>query len=253
MFTQWKVFDLTTIGRMRKKKKNGCGPIAGNRWLNYVTPSLLGLCRYPIGPLIARTPNWLGANGSHHLTWENPNGKHTRQTHLNIETVQMDKFCDQGQSWSRPEIILPFKQGRPVWQPVGIMVVIVGLRETEWTPKAQCSIYSSNVSKPQKHPTSPLPACCREQNDTNRKYCSAAGRVAENNSLRVENLYYCLAPIWRRIWIRLHPPSGGSSNYSILLQIYVRQWYILHISFNQDYLKLSHLASLVVRILLWAD
>ena len=40
-------------------------------------------------------------------------------------------------------------------------------------------IYSSNVSKPQKHLTSPLPACCREQNDTNRKYCSAAGRVAE--------------------------------------------------------------------------
>ena len=30
-------------------------------------------------------------------------------------------------------------------------------------------IYSSNVSKPQKHLTSPLPACCREQNDTNRK------------------------------------------------------------------------------------
>ena len=59
--------------------KNGCGPIAGNHWLNYVTPSLLGLRRYPIGPLIARTPNWLGANGSHHTTWENPKRKHTRQ------------------------------------------------------------------------------------------------------------------------------------------------------------------------------
>ena len=55
----------------------------------------------------------------------------------------------------------------------------------EWTPKAQCGIYSSNVSKPQKHLTSPLPACCREQNDTNRKYCSAAGRVAELNN------HYC--------------------------------------------------------------
>ena len=54
---------------------NGCGPIAGNHWLNYVTPSLLGLRRYPIGPLIARTPNWLGANYSHHITWENPKQK----------------------------------------------------------------------------------------------------------------------------------------------------------------------------------
>ena len=25
----------------KKKKKNGCGPIAGNHWLNYVTPSIL--------------------------------------------------------------------------------------------------------------------------------------------------------------------------------------------------------------------
>ena len=40
-------------------------------------------------------------------------------------------------------------------------------------------IYSSNVSKSQKYLTSPLPACCREQNDTNRRYFSAAGKVAE--------------------------------------------------------------------------
>ena len=62
-------------------------------------PKLLGLRRYPIGPLIARTPNWLGAQMAattqHGRT---SNGKHTRQTHLNIETVQMDKFCYQGQS-----------------------------------------------------------------------------------------------------------------------------------------------------------
>ena len=66
---------LTIETKKKKKKKNGCGPIAGNHWLNYVTPSLLGLRRYPIGPLIARTPNWLGANGSHHTTWENPKRK----------------------------------------------------------------------------------------------------------------------------------------------------------------------------------
>ena len=77
------------------------------------------------------------------------------------------------------------KQGRPVWQPEGIMVVTIDLWETRMDPKAQCGIYSSNVSKPQKHLTSPLPACCREQNDTNRKYCSAAGRVAELNN------HYC--------------------------------------------------------------
>ena len=63
--------------------QNGCGPIAGNHWLNYVTPSLLGLRRYPIGPLIARTPNWLGANGSHHTTWENP----TKLFHLYPKTL----------------------------------------------------------------------------------------------------------------------------------------------------------------------
>ena len=46
-------------------------------------------------------------------------------------------------------------------------------------------IYSSNVSKPQKHLTLPLLAYCREQNDTNRKYYSAASRVTELN-----NQYY---------------------------------------------------------------
>ena len=46
-------------------------------------------------------------------------------------------------------------------------------------------IYTSNESKPQKHLTSPLPACCREQNDTNCKYCSAADRAAE-----VDNNYF---------------------------------------------------------------
>ena len=42
-------------------------------------PKLVRLAQVPIGPLIARTPNWLGANGSHHTTWENPKRKHTRQ------------------------------------------------------------------------------------------------------------------------------------------------------------------------------
>ena len=41
---------------------------------------------------------------------------------------------------------------------------------------------SSNVGKPQKHLASLLLAYCREQNDTNRKYCSAASRVAELNN-----------------------------------------------------------------------
>ena len=69
------VEPCVVLGAKKEKSKNGCGPIAGNHWLNYVTPSLLGLRRYPIGPLIARTPNWLGANGSHHTTWENPKRK----------------------------------------------------------------------------------------------------------------------------------------------------------------------------------
>ena len=41
-------------------------------------------------------------------------------------------------------------------------------------PPRPNDIYFSNVSKPQKHLTSPLLAYCREQNDTYRKYCSAA-------------------------------------------------------------------------------
>ena len=44
-------------GETESTQKNGCGPIAGNHLLNYVTPSLLGLRRYPIGLLMARTPN----------------------------------------------------------------------------------------------------------------------------------------------------------------------------------------------------
>ena len=127
--------NLCGILKISIWEENGCGPIAGNHWLNYVTPSLLDLRRYPIGPMIARTPNSLGGNSCHHTTWENPKRKHTRQTHLNIEIVQMDKFSDQDQSWSRPEIILPFKQGRPVWQPKGIMVVTVDLRETRMDPQ----------------------------------------------------------------------------------------------------------------------
>ena len=63
-----------------------------------------------------------------------PNGN-TLDNTFNIEIVQMDKFCDQGQSWSRPEIILPFKQGRPVWQPEGIMVVTIDLWETRMDPQ----------------------------------------------------------------------------------------------------------------------
>ena len=76
IFGEFGVETLPKFGTFRANlKKNRCGPIAGNHWLNYVTPSLLGLRRYPIGPLIARTPNWLGANGSHHTTWENPKQK----------------------------------------------------------------------------------------------------------------------------------------------------------------------------------
>ena len=58
---------VTWNPHLMKKKKNGCGSIAGKHWLNYVTPNLLGLRRYPIGPLIARTPNWLVAIGSQHI------------------------------------------------------------------------------------------------------------------------------------------------------------------------------------------
>ena len=46
-------------------------------WLNYVTPSLLGMNKYPIGPLIARTQSWHWENGSHHTTLENPERKNT--------------------------------------------------------------------------------------------------------------------------------------------------------------------------------
>ena len=49
-------------------------------------------------------------------------------------------------------------------------------------PPIPNDIYSSNVSKPQKHLFSPLLANCREQNDTNRKYCSASSRVVELNN-----------------------------------------------------------------------
>ena len=50
----------------------------------------------PIGLLTARTPNWLGANGNHHTTWEDPKQLHTRQIHLKIETVQT-QFYGQSQ------------------------------------------------------------------------------------------------------------------------------------------------------------
>lgn len=66
-------------------------------------------------------------------------------------------------------MILPLKQGRPIWQPEKILIVTVETGKPEWTPYAQYSIYSSNVSKPQKHLTSPLSTCCREQNETNIK------------------------------------------------------------------------------------
>ena len=47
-----------------------CRPIAGNHWLNYVTPSLLGLRRYPIGPLIARTPNYIAdSHSGNKISW----------------------------------------------------------------------------------------------------------------------------------------------------------------------------------------
>ena len=36
-----------SLPKEEEEEKNGCGPIAGNHWLNYVTPSLLGLRRYP--------------------------------------------------------------------------------------------------------------------------------------------------------------------------------------------------------------
>ena len=61
------------------------------------------------------------------------------------------------------------------------------------------------MSKPQKHLTSPLPASCRVQNDTNRKYCSAAGRVAILLMLtRVNQIYEN-----SKIGITLHPPKNG--------------------------------------------
>ena len=77
---------------LEKKKKNGCGPVAGNHWLNYVTSSLLGLRRYPIGPLIAKAPNWLSANGSHYATWENPEWK------INQTNPFQPRNCMNGQN-----------------------------------------------------------------------------------------------------------------------------------------------------------
>ena len=107
-----------------ENSENGCGPIAGNHWLNYVTPSLLTHRNR------RRTPNWLGANGSHHTTWENPKRKHTRQYILNIETVQMDKFLRSGS-----KLIEAGDYTSIVWQPEGIMVVTIDLWETRMDPQ----------------------------------------------------------------------------------------------------------------------
>ena len=52
---------------LKKRRRRGCGPIAGKSLAElHITPSLLGLRRYPIGPLTVRAPHWLGATGSHH-------------------------------------------------------------------------------------------------------------------------------------------------------------------------------------------
>lgn len=53
---------------------------------------------------------------------------------------------------------------------------------TQMDHNSQCGTYSSNVSKPQQHFTSPLPACYKEQNHTNPIYCSSACKVAELNN-----------------------------------------------------------------------
>ena len=127
------IVPLTTTGlvadRPRPEKENGCGPIAGNHWLNYVTPSLLGLRRYPIGPADREDPKLARRK------WQPPHNMGEPQAENTLDNTFKHSFCDQGQSWWRPEIILPFKQGRPVWQPEGIMVVTIDLWETRMDPQ----------------------------------------------------------------------------------------------------------------------
>ena len=108
--------------------------------------------------------------------------QHTRQT-MKQNTLQYSIY-DQGQGESGP-VENSIETGQAYLAARGNHCRGSRPMGNRYGPPRSNDIYSSNVSKPQKHLTSPLLAYCREQNDTYRKYCSAASRVAELN-----NQYY---------------------------------------------------------------
>ena len=68
--------------------------------------------------------------------WQPPHNMGEPQTEITLDNTFKHRNCTNGQilrsgsKLIRPEIIFQFKQGRPVWQPEGIMVVTIDLWET---------------------------------------------------------------------------------------------------------------------------
>ena len=78
------------------------------------------------------------------------------QTENTLDKHIKHKNC--GSKLIEAEIILSFKQGRLIWQPEGIIVVTVDLRETRMDPQGPMWHLLLQHEKPQIHLTSPLPA-----------------------------------------------------------------------------------------------
>ena len=140
-------------------------------------------------------------------------------TLLNIDNcTELDKFCDQG---------LKSDRGRRLYFHLNRVARLFGSTEghihvcslynrpmgnPNGPPRPNGGIYSSTfVSKPQKHltiyPWTSL--VCREQNDTNRKYCSAAGRCR-----RTKQWHY---------WLRI---AAFSTESIACTQAYSGEWWI---------------------------